>query len=239
MSELHKVSEELDDRALVAAVVAGHCEAFETLVIRHQDRIYTLLSRLCGCPHQATDLAQETFISAYRNLSAFENRSEFFTWLYRIACNHAAAAHRRKKPMASLDQRSGSQRDDGERNRSFEPAAKTSSVSAAMESSENARKIADALAGIDEIFRTVVVLRDMEAPATRKFPKRSTFRLGLFEAGCIAADWQSSSCCMPILKRRFERDFPGSNQNQQRSLKSRFHSVLSEMHSHFFLNQWL
>lgn len=163
MSELHKVSEELDDRALVAAVVAGHCEAFETLVIRHQDRIYTLLSRLCGCPHQATDLAQETFISAYRNLSAFENRSEFFTWLYRIACNHAAAAHRRKKPMASLDQlRSGSQRDDGERNRSFEPAAKTSSVSAAMESSENARKIADALAGIDEIFRTVVVLRDME-----------------------------------------------------------------------------
>jgi len=86
------------DAALVAAAVAGDRQAFAALVERHQARILAFLERLTGCREQARDLAQETFVSAYRKLATFEQRSAFSTWLYRIACNHVAAAGRRRRP---------------------------------------------------------------------------------------------------------------------------------------------
>ncbi len=145
-----------DDAALVAAAVAGERQAFAALVERHQTRVLALLERLTGCHEQARDLAQETFVSAYRKLASFEHRSAFSTWLHRIACNHAAAAGRRRRPVASLDAPPAPGRP------AVAPVARVADVSARLEHEDLARQIAAALGRLDGRYREVVVLCDMQ-----------------------------------------------------------------------------
>jgi RNA polymerase sigma-70 factor (ECF subfamily) len=140
----------------VAAVVAGDRQAFARLVERHQARILALLERLTSCREQARDLAQETFVSAYRKLASFEHRSAFATWLYRIACNHAAAAGRRRRPVAMLDAA------DTTGQALVEPVARLAPVSAGLEQEDLARHVAAALDRLDARYREVVVLADMQ-----------------------------------------------------------------------------
>lgn len=145
-----------DDAALVAAAVAGERQAFAALVERHQARVLALLERLTGCREQARDLAQETFVSAYRKLAGFEHRSAFSTWLHRIACNHAAAAGRRRRPVVSLDAPPARGRP------AIQPVAHVADVSAGLEQEDLARQIAAALGRLDGRYREVVILSDMQ-----------------------------------------------------------------------------
>ena len=79
----------LDDAAAVAQARGGDEEAFRVLVERHSRSIYRLAYRMTGRPEDAEDVVQETFVRAYRQLSRFEARSNFATWLYRIGFNCA------------------------------------------------------------------------------------------------------------------------------------------------------
>jgi RNA polymerase sigma-70 factor (ECF subfamily) len=144
------------DLALVARAVAGSDEAFRSLVERHQGRIVAVLHRLCGCPEQALDLAQETFLAAYRHLGSFRHDSRFSTWLHAIAVNQARSAARRRRPVASLDAAAS----DG-RPQIPEPAAHGPTISAGLEQAELALRIAAALDRLDDRYREVVVLADM------------------------------------------------------------------------------
>ena len=85
--ELPSRSMTVDDRALVAECLNGRREAFDILVERHRRHIYQLCYRFVGNHEDASDLAQEVFIRAYRNLARFRGRSAVGTWLYRIAVN--------------------------------------------------------------------------------------------------------------------------------------------------------
>lgn len=160
------------DVALVAAVVAGDRQAFSALVERHQARILALLERLTGCREQARDLAQETFVSAYRKLATFEQRSAFATWLYRIACNHAAAAGRRRRPVAMLDAA------DSTGQTLVEPVARLAPVSAGLEQEELARHVAAALDRLDARYREVVVLADMQEAGYEEIAEALDIPLG-------------------------------------------------------------
>lgn len=140
------------DRDLVVRATAGDHDAFARLVERHHPRILALLERLSGCAEQALDLAQETFVSAYRHLSSFRHDSRFSTWLHSIACNHAASAARRRRPAASLDAVAGGR----------EPPAPAIDVSRRLELAELRDRIAGALDRLDERYRQVVVLSDMQ-----------------------------------------------------------------------------
>jgi RNA polymerase sigma-70 factor (ECF subfamily) len=77
----------LDDRALVEACLAGRREAFDQIVVRHRRAVYRLCYRFVGNHEDATDLAQESFLRAYRALRSFKGDSAFGTWLHRIAVN--------------------------------------------------------------------------------------------------------------------------------------------------------
>ena len=116
-----------------------------------------MLGRLAGCPEQALDLAQETFLAAHRHLASFRHESRFSTWLHAIAINQARAAARRQRPVASLDAVGV----DGQ-SRVPEPATAEVSVSAGLEQEELACRINGALDQLDERFREVVVLADMQ-----------------------------------------------------------------------------
>jgi RNA polymerase sigma-70 factor, ECF subfamily len=76
-----------DDRTLVAACLSGRREAFDAIVERHQRQVYQLCYRFAGNHEDASDLAQDVFIRAYRALHSFKGQAAFSTWLYRIAVN--------------------------------------------------------------------------------------------------------------------------------------------------------
>src|SRR5436305_4246632 len=75
------------DAAAVALARSGDSEAFRALVERHSRAVYRLAHRMTGNPQDAEDVVQETFLRAYRQLSRFESRANFGTWLHRIAVN--------------------------------------------------------------------------------------------------------------------------------------------------------
>ncbi len=83
----------------VQRVQGGETDAFEALVRRHEKMIFNLLYRWLGDYHEATDTAQEVFLSAYRSIKSFRGESSFSTWLYRIAINQAK--NRRKNLITS------------------------------------------------------------------------------------------------------------------------------------------
>ena len=76
-----------DDRDLVTATLAGHREAFDVIVERHRRQIYQLCFRFVGNHEDASDLAQDVFVRAYRGLRGFKGTASFSTWLYRIGVN--------------------------------------------------------------------------------------------------------------------------------------------------------
>ena len=98
-------SEELDSE-LVRRAQAGDKTAFDLLVRKYQQKVINLVSRFVQDPSEALDVAQETFIKAYRALNNFRGDSQFYTWIYRIAANTAKnhlASRARKSPTWSVD----------------------------------------------------------------------------------------------------------------------------------------
>ncbi len=75
------------DAATVALARDGDSEAFQALVERHSRAVFRLAHRMTGSAQDAEDVVQETFLKAYRQLSRFESRANFSTWLHRIAVN--------------------------------------------------------------------------------------------------------------------------------------------------------
>ncbi len=145
-----------DEGAIVVRAAAGDADAFRVLIERYQGRVVAFLRQLCGCPEQALDLAQETFLSAYRHLGSFRHECRFSTWLHTIALNHARSAGRRRRPVRSLDAVAA----DGSRLMA-EPAARMPSVSAGLEHADLARRLTTALDQLDDRYREVIVLADM------------------------------------------------------------------------------
>ena len=94
----------LDDAPVVAAAQRGDVAAFNRLVLRYQDAVYTLCFRLTGNPDDAADAAQEAFLSGFRHVRDFRGGS-FRSWLLRIAANACYDLHRqrRRRPADSLD----------------------------------------------------------------------------------------------------------------------------------------
>lgn len=102
----------LEDHVLVAECLNGRREAFDVLVERHRRHVYLLCYRFVGNHEDASDLAQEVFIRAYRGLRGFRGQSAVGTWLYRIAVNLClnrvsakATVFERLDPREHIDER--------------------------------------------------------------------------------------------------------------------------------------
>jgi len=85
--EIAPLADAADDRTLVAACLEGRRDAFDAIVERHQRQVYQLCYRFAGNHEDASDLAQDVFIRAYRGLHSFKGQAAFSTWLYRIGVN--------------------------------------------------------------------------------------------------------------------------------------------------------
>lgn len=94
-----------DTNVLVRLARGGDRRAFDSLVRRYRQKIKALALHLTGRESDAEDVTQEVFLLAYRKLDQFEGRSEFYTWLYRIAVHRAIALrrHRGKRTVVDVD----------------------------------------------------------------------------------------------------------------------------------------
>jgi RNA polymerase sigma-70 factor (ECF subfamily) len=105
-SSIETATDHQNDRDLVRAARNGDLTAFETLVKRHERRIYSLARRLTGSEQDAQDVTQQTFLSAVKNLSGFRETAAFSTWLTTIAANASLKVVRKRRglPSTSLDE---------------------------------------------------------------------------------------------------------------------------------------
>ncbi len=92
----------LEDDIIITRVVAGEKNLFRLLVERHEGKVYSLGMSFFKDHEEAADFTQEVFLKAYQNLSSFQGRSRFSTWLYRIGYNTAINSLQRKKEYYSL-----------------------------------------------------------------------------------------------------------------------------------------
>ncbi len=88
------------ERGLVDSARNGDRDAFDRLVELHQRNIYGLCLRYVGNHHDASDLAQETFVKAFRSIRAFRGDSSFATWLYRIGVNTCLSHRSGRRPVS-------------------------------------------------------------------------------------------------------------------------------------------
>jgi RNA polymerase sigma-70 factor (ECF subfamily) len=86
-----------EEMVLIATIQAGQSAKFEILVENYQRRIYATLLAMLGNRQDAEDITQDTFITAFRKIKQYEQRSSFYTWLHRIAFNLAIDLQRKQK----------------------------------------------------------------------------------------------------------------------------------------------
>jgi RNA polymerase sigma-70 factor (ECF subfamily) len=152
----------LPDDEVVGRCLAGDTEAFGRLVTRYQDRIHHACLRIVGDRETALEMAQETFLRAYRRLATFRRGARFSTWLFAIAINQCRSELRRRKtvkhrPPLSLD----ASRVDEEGGR-WEPPSSEPDPSDRAARHELAVRLQRELAELPETFRIPIVLRDVD-----------------------------------------------------------------------------
>ncbi len=144
-----------DEAELIERARKGDKEAFGVLVERYQRRVANVALSVVHNQDDAIELAQETFVRAYENLSKFESRSSFSTWLYRIAANLAIDFWRREGRHVVL------RGEDAENEIRRLPSDSGDSFKTASRKELSARLTA-ALEELTPEHRTVILLREVE-----------------------------------------------------------------------------
>jgi RNA polymerase sigma-70 factor (ECF subfamily) len=151
------------DALLVDRAKRGEVSAFEMLVVKYQRRIERLISRMVRDADLVQDIAQETFIRAYRALPQFRGDSAFYTWLYRIAVNTAkkALVERKRDPLVNESALLSSE-DGEEPSRVENELSDGSTPDAVLASKEIAATVNAAIDALSEDLRQAIVLREIE-----------------------------------------------------------------------------
>jgi RNA polymerase sigma-70 factor, ECF subfamily len=151
------------DTELVNRTKAGDVKAFEMLVVKYQRRIERLIGRMVRDVDLIPDIAQETFIRAYRALPQFRGESAFYTWLYRIAVNTAKKALMELKRDPTVTESALATRDDDdETSRVENELSDGETPDAVLASKQVAAAVNSAMLALSEDLRQAITLREIE-----------------------------------------------------------------------------
>ena len=149
----------LSDWELVKLVQQGHQRSFDLLVIKYQSRVLAIANRFMKDHAEAQDVAQESFIKAYRALHNFRGDSAFYTWLYRItvntAKNYLQARKRRPKGSVALD-------DDDQFSEYVEALQELETPEAKLARDQLKQLIDETIADMSEDLRAAICLREFD-----------------------------------------------------------------------------
>jgi RNA polymerase sigma-70 factor (ECF subfamily) len=151
------------DALLIERVKRGDQKAFELLVIKYQRKIERLIARMVRDTDLIQDIAQETFIRAYRALPQFRGESAFYTWLYRIAVNTAkkTLVEMKRDPLVT-ESALVSSSDDDETSRVENELTDGETPEAVLASKEIASTVNAAIEALSEDLRQAITLREIE-----------------------------------------------------------------------------
>jgi RNA polymerase sigma-70 factor (ECF subfamily) len=191
------------DQQLVARTLAGDDHAYELLVIKYRRRIQRLIGRMVRDVDLVEDIAQETFIRAYRALHQFRGDAQFYTWLYRIAVNTA------KKALLDLKHDplvvEAALRAEGDEDETFQPGNEPMSEETPetlLAAREIAQGVQTALDALPEDLRQAVTLREIEGLSYEDIAAVMDCPIGTVRSRIFRAREAISARVRPLLERQ-------------------------------------
>ncbi|MDQ3495305.1 MAG: RNA polymerase sigma factor RpoE [Pseudomonadota bacterium] len=163
------------DQELVRRVQRGDSAAFDLLVRKYQHRIAALIGRYVADWSECQDIAQETFIRAYRAIGNFRGDAQFYTWLHRIAVNTAKnhlVASKRRPPAEDIDAGDAEQFDSGIRLRD------TDTPERELARQQMEQIVLRAVETLPEELRTAITLREVEGLSYEEIAMRMDCPIG-------------------------------------------------------------
>ena len=191
------------DAPLIDRVKQGDVRAFEMLVVKYQRRIERLIGRMVRDVDLVPDIAQETFIRAYRAIPQFRGESAFYTWLYRIAVNTAkkALVDLKRDPVvteASLASRD----DDDETSRVENELSDGETPDAVLASKEIAAAVNAAIEDLSDELRQAITLREIEGLSYEEIAELMNCPIGTVRSRIFRAREAIAARLRPLLDTR-------------------------------------
>ena len=189
------------DLQLVERTLAGDQRAYELLVIKYQRRIERLIGRMVRDVDLVPDIAQETFIRAYRALHQFRGDAQFYTWLYRIAVNTAkkALVDMKRNPVISENAlRNGD--DEDETSRPGNELTSDETPETVLAAQEIAAAVNSAMEALPEDLRQAVTLREIEGLTYEEIAVAMSCPIGTVRSRIFRAREAISAKVRPLLE---------------------------------------
>jgi RNA polymerase sigma-70 factor, ECF subfamily len=191
------------DALLVERAKRGDKRAFEMLVVKYQRRIERLIGRMVRDPELVLDVAQESFIRAYRALPQFRGDSAFYTWLYRIAVNTAKKALVELKRDPLVPESSLASREDGDETSRVESELTDGETpEALLASKEIAAAVNSAIAALSEDLRQAITLREIEGLSYEEIAEVMNSPIGTVRSRIFRARESIAARLRPLLDTR-------------------------------------
>jgi RNA polymerase sigma-70 factor, ECF subfamily len=191
------------DAPLIDRFKHGDMRAFEMLVVKYQRRIERLIGRMVRDVDLVPDIAQETFIRAYRALPQFRGESTFYTWLYRIAVNSAKRAllELKRDPLVTESMIAGQDEED---ETSFAGSELTDGETpeSLMASREVAATVNAAIEALSEDLRQAITLREIEGLSYEEIAEAMNCPIGTVRSRIFRAREAIAERLRPLLDTR-------------------------------------
>jgi RNA polymerase sigma-70 factor (ECF subfamily) len=191
------------DAPLIERVKQGDVKAFEMLVVKYQRRIERLIGRMVRDVDLVPDIAQETFIRAYRAIPQFRGDSAFYTWLYRIAVNTAkkALVDLKRDPIVTESARAARD-DDDETSRVENELTDGETPEAVLASKEIAAAVNASIEALSEDLRQAITLREIEGLSYEEIAEVMDCPIGTVRSRIFRAREAIASRLRPLLDTR-------------------------------------
>ena len=191
------------DALLVERVKRGDVRAFEMLVVKYQRRVERLIGRMARDVDLVQDIAQESFIRAYRALPQFRGESAFYTWLYRIAVNTAKKAlmDMKRDPLVLESSRSSGEEGE-ETSRAENELTDGETPEALLASKEIAAAVNAAIAALSEDLRQAITLREIEGLSYEEIAEMMNCPIGTVRSRIFRAREAIATRLRPLLDTR-------------------------------------
>jgi RNA polymerase sigma-70 factor, ECF subfamily len=191
------------DAPLIERVKRGDAKAFEMLVVKYQRRIERLIGRMVRDVDLVPDIAQETFIRAYRAIPQFRGDSAFYTWLYRIAVNTAkkALVELKRDPLMS-ETMLASRDDEDETSRVENELSDGETPDALLASKEIAAAVNAAIEALSDDLRQAITLRELEGLSYEEIAQVMNCPIGTVRSRIFRAREAIAARLRPLLDTR-------------------------------------
>lgn len=192
---------------IIRQVQQGDSQAFEALVLAHQKNVYNLALRMVGNPDDAFDMAQETFLRAYRNLGSFRGDSRFSVWLYRLTSNLCIDFLRKQKRR-----KTGSLTyiNEDQEVLELEIPDLRQEPERLLEQAEQRRALAEAMESLPEDYRQILTLRELNGLSYEEIAQVTALEAGTVKSRLFRA---RKRLCALLAQ---SGNFPGQQASKER-----------------------